>query len=68
MSKAISEKTTGIKLTQVRSTAGQLKSIIGSVRGLGLRRIRHSVTVRDTPENRGMIRAAGHVLKVEEGK
>jgi large subunit ribosomal protein L30 len=57
-----------VKLTQLRSTAGQLKSIIGSVRGLGLRGIRKSVTVKDTPENRGMINAASHLLKVEESK
>ena len=62
------QKTSGIKLTQLKSTAGQLKSIIGSVRGLGLRGIRQSVTVKDTPENRGMINAANHLLKVEESK
>jgi large subunit ribosomal protein L30 len=61
-------KTAGktIRVTQLRSTAGQLKSIIGSVRGLGLRRIRDTATVQDTPENRGMLRAAGHLLKIEE--
>ncbi len=57
-----------IKVTLVKSTAGQLKSLIASVHGLGLRRIRQSVVVKDTPENRGMIRSAGHLLKVEEGR
>ncbi len=57
-----------MKVTLVKSTAGQLKSIIATVRGLGLRRIRHTVTVQDTPEIRGMIRAAGHMLKVEEAQ
>ena len=36
-----------------------------SVAGLGLRRIGQSVLVADTAENRGMINAASHMLKVE---
>jgi large subunit ribosomal protein L30 len=54
-----------LKVTLVRSLAGQLGNIQASARGLGLRRIRQSVTVADTPENRGMIQAAVHLLKVE---
>lgn len=54
-----------LKVTLVRSLAGQLKNIQASARGLGLRRIHQSVTVSDTPENRGMIRAAVHLLEVE---
>jgi large subunit ribosomal protein L30 len=54
-----------LKVTLVRSLAGQLANIRASARGLGLRRMHQSVTVRDTPENRGMIRTAVHVLKVE---
>jgi large subunit ribosomal protein L30 len=57
-----------LKVTQLKSSYGQLKSISASVRGLGLRRRHHSVTVSDTPENRGMIYAARHMLKVEEAK
>jgi len=53
-----------IKVIQKRSTAGQLKNIISSVRGLGLRRIGHTVEVLDTPENRGMINAARHLVSV----
>jgi large subunit ribosomal protein L30 len=53
-----------IKVMQKRSTAGQLKNIIASVRGLGLRRIGHTVEVIDTPENRGMINAARHLVTV----
>ena len=55
-----------IKVTLVKSVFGQLKSHRATVRGLGLRRIRDTVTVADTPEMRGMIRASGHLLKVEE--
>ena len=54
-----------LKVTQLRSSYGQLANIAASVRGLGLRRRHHSVTVSDTPENRGMINAARHMLKVE---
>ena len=55
-----------IRITQLKSTFGQLKSIASSVRGLGLRRRHHTVTVKDTAENRGMILAATHLLKVEK--
>jgi large subunit ribosomal protein L30 len=54
-----------IKVTLEKSIHGQLKHIAASVRGLGLRYRHHSVMVADTAENRGMIRAAGHLLKVE---
>ena len=57
-----------IKVTLVKSIHGQLQSIASSVRGLGLRRRHHSVVVVDTAENRGMINAATHLLKVEEAK
>ena len=56
-----------VKVTQTKSSYGQLASIRGSVRGLGLRRIGHSVIVADTPSNRGMMNAASHMLKVETG-
>lgn len=56
-----------LKVTLVRSLNGQLKNIAASARGLGLRRIRQSVNVKDTAENRGMIQAAVHLLRVEKG-
>lgn len=55
-----------LKVTLTRSVHGQLQNIAASVRGLGLRRIRHSVIVKDTPQARGMIEAAKHLLKVEK--
>jgi large subunit ribosomal protein L30 len=54
-----------IKVTLTKSLFGQLASIRNSAKGLGLRRIGHSVVVADTPSNRGMINAASHMLKVE---
>jgi large subunit ribosomal protein L30 len=54
-----------IKVTLIRSLAGQLSNIRNSARGLGLRRIGHSVVVADTASNRGMVNTASHMLKVE---
>jgi large subunit ribosomal protein L30 len=56
-----------IRVQQTRSIAGQLANIRSSVRGLGLRRIGHTVEVLDTPQNRGMIKTASHLLQVEKG-
>jgi large subunit ribosomal protein L30 len=55
-----------IKVTLVKSIHGQLANIAASVRGLGLRKPNQSVTVKETPENLGMIHAATHLLKVEK--
>jgi len=55
-----------VKVTLIKSLAGQLANITASVRGLGLRKPNQSVTVNDTPENRGMIYTANHLLKVEK--
>jgi large subunit ribosomal protein L30 len=54
-----------IKVTLVKSLYGQLANIANSARGLGLRRIGHSVVVAATPSNLGMVNAASHMLKVE---
>lgn len=55
-----------LKVTLAGSIHGQLAHIRASVRGLGLRKIRDTRIVADTPENRGMIRAARHLLVVEQ--
>jgi large subunit ribosomal protein L30 len=55
-----------VTITLKRSMHGQLKNIAASVRGLGLRRMHQSVMIADTPENRGMMHVAGHLLKVEQ--
>ena len=55
-----------VKVTLLKSLAGQLKNISASVRGLGLRKPNQTITVNDTPENRGMINTASHLLKVEK--
>ena len=65
MKKAVQGKST-VKVTLVKSLHGQLAGIAASVRGLGLRKPHQSVAVADTPQNRGMINAAVHLLKVEK--
>ena len=55
-----------VTVTLTRSIHGQLANIAASVRGLGLRRVHQSVMIADTPENRGMMHVAGHLLKVEQ--
>lgn len=55
-----------LKVTLIKSIYGRLKSHQACVRGLGLRRMHHTVTVVDTPENRGMLNAVSYLLKIEE--
>ena len=55
-----------IKVTLIKSASGRLKKHKACVRGLGLRRTNHSVVVKDTPENRGMIDKVSYMLSVEE--
>ena len=54
-----------VTVTLLGSVHGQLRHICASVRGLGLRRRHQSVVIADTAANRGMIRTAWHLLKVE---
>lgn len=54
-----------VKVTQTRSSIGRLPKHKATLRGLGLRRIGHTVEVLDTPENRGMINKAYYMLRVE---
>ena len=55
-----------LRITLVKSKFGRLKSHRACIAGLGLRRIRHTVTVLDTPENRGMINRISYLVSVEE--
>ena len=57
------EKT--IKVTLLKSTIGRLEAHKACVRGLGLKRRHHTVTVIDTPSNRGMINRVSYLLRVE---
>jgi large subunit ribosomal protein L30 len=55
-----------LKVTLVRSPAGRILAHRACVAGLGLRRLRHTVLVEDTPQNRGMIHRVSFLLQVEE--
>ena len=54
-----------IKVTQVKGLRGALSEHKASVLGLGLRRIRHTVELEDTPSIRGMINKVPYLVKVE---
>ena len=54
-----------IKVIQTKSTAGRLEKHKACVRGLGLRRIGHTVEVEDTPAVRGMINKVSYMVQVE---
>jgi large subunit ribosomal protein L30 len=55
-----------MRVTLVRSVNGRLKSHQACVRGLGLRRMHHSVDVEDTPATRGMASKVSYMVKVED--
>jgi len=54
-----------IKVTQLKGLRGTLESHRATIRGLGLRRIRHTVEHVDTPAIRGMIAKVSYLVKVE---
>ena len=60
---AITEK---IRVTLKKSLNGRKKNHRLCVKGLGLRRINHTVEVIDTPENRGMINKVSYLLTTEK--
>jgi large subunit ribosomal protein L30 len=54
-----------IKITLIKSLIGRTASQKGTVVGLGLKKMHHTVEIQDTPEVRGMINAINFMLKVE---
>lgn len=55
-----------VKVTLVRSPIGRHANHKSCVRGLGLRRLHHSVEVEDTPAVRGMINRVSYMVRVED--
>jgi large subunit ribosomal protein L30 len=53
-----------VKITLLVSPIGFNRNQAAVVQGMGLRRIRHSVELADTPETRGMIHKVRHLVKV----
>jgi len=55
-----------MRVTQVKSKNGSNQRQIDTLRSLGLRRIGHTVEVKDTPQARGMVHRVRHLVKVDE--
>ena len=53
-----------MKVTQVRSTNGANRRQRDTLRSLGLRRIGHTVEVKETPQAKGMVHAVRHLVVV----
>jgi large subunit ribosomal protein L30 len=54
-----------VKVTLLESPIGFKNNQAAVVKGLGLRRIRHTVELKDTPATRGMIHKVRHLVTVE---
>ena len=60
------KSTRRLKVTLVRSTIGFNETQAKTVEGMGLRRLRHTVELPDTPAVRGMIHKVRHLVTVQE--
>jgi len=57
-----------LSVTQRRSKNGANVKQLDTLRSLGLRRIGHTVEVKDSEQARGMLHAVRHLVEVREGK
>lgn len=55
-----------LRVTQIGSTIGTIGKHRDTIRGLGLKRLHHTVELEDTPAVRGMIRKVAYLVRVEE--
>ena len=55
-----------LTVTLIKSTIGFNRTQAKTVQGMGLRKIRHSVELPDTPATRGMIHKVRHLIEVTE--
>lgn len=55
-----------LRLTLKKSLIGWPQDQRDTVRGLGLRRLHHTVVREDTPSVRGMVKKVIHLLDIEE--
>jgi large subunit ribosomal protein L30 len=56
----------GLKVTQRKSRNGCDKRQLDTLRSIGLRRIGHTVEVKDSPQMRGMLHKVRHLVEVSE--
>ncbi len=55
-----------IKVTLVKSMIGRPEKHRKILQGLGLRKLNKSISLEDTPTNRGMVNKVSHLVKLEE--
>jgi large subunit ribosomal protein L30 len=55
-----------VKVTLLKSPIGFKSNQRDVVRSMGLRRIRHTVELKDTPETRGLIHKVRHLVSVQD--
>jgi large subunit ribosomal protein L30 len=55
-----------VRVTQVRSRNGANKRQLDTLRSLGLRRIGHTVEIKDTPQTRGMVHRVRHLVRIDD--
>jgi large subunit ribosomal protein L30 len=55
-----------LKVTQTKSKIGSDKTQLATLRSLGLRRIGHTVEVKDNPQTRGMLHRVRHLIQVHD--
>ena len=55
-----------VKVTLIKSTNGEVESVKATVAALGLKKIRQSKTLEETPANLGQINKVAHLVKVEK--
>ncbi len=56
-----------ITFTLVKSGIGSTEKIRATLTGLGLTKMQKTVTRKDTPEIRGMLKKVSHLVKIVEG-
>jgi large subunit ribosomal protein L30 len=55
-----------VKATQFKSKNGANQAQRDTLRSLGLRKIGHTVEVKDTPQARGMLHRVRHLVRIED--
>ena len=55
-----------IKITQIKSSIGSVQKTIGTLKGLGLKKIQSTSVLIETPEVLGMIKKVQHLVKTEK--
>ena len=55
-----------VKVTLIKSLNGQVKTVKDTVAALGLKKIRQSRTLEETPANMGQLKKVAHLIKVEQ--